>query len=423
MIGLAPFRVPGSARWHTAIYRAASTLVSRRFLASPNVECIYLRRSVAAGEAQFPWSDADLGIVLSAFPSDEDEGRALKGLWQRFRLARTIFPRLGEALIYTLDDLSDSVVDDPYRASIDRRAALAIYGGIPAAAPFTVSPRDAIRRLVFWLDTYLPRALRQRNHRNARKFAIEIWNAWRTASGCIEEPFLSRRDAEQDWRHSLDAPLLSEANRNAEGAFRVSLSLATRAHAILRPPLPRLSKTISFEARFLPGTAMRTVHLLPSADAPFPPEALRQSSAIFTLEALDLFLNTQNPFLWHGLPAIALDCGVPPPNPEAWLHACRRLAARERLRVAGFAEPGIGDPSRRLRHVAHALSILELGASPSAESHPEVAQASPEAPVSSIAAYYRDRYAPLLRKAIALRHRAQHLFDFPPRAGASHREI
>ncbi|MCZ2153118.1 MAG: hypothetical protein LC114_04330 [Bryobacterales bacterium] len=198
MIGLAPFQVPGPARWHTAFYRSASTFLARHCLAGPEVKGIYLRRSVAAGEAQFPWSDIDLAMVLSAFSSAEEEGLALAELLRRFHRARTIFPRLGETLIYTANDFDESVDDDPYRASIDQRAAIAIYGEIPKAKPPRITPFAAIRRLVFWLEAYLPRALRTRNHRNARKFAIEMWNAWRVCSGELQQPFISRREAERD---------------------------------------------------------------------------------------------------------------------------------------------------------------------------------------------------------------------------------
>lgn len=400
---------PVSARWQTALYRAAASIVSKRCLASPDVECIYIRRSVASGEAQFPWSDVDLGIVLSHCANAEEEGRALESLWSRYRLARLLFPRLGEAELHAHGGLADSADDDPYRASIDRRAAIPTYGSLPPWAPVPISARDALRRLVFWFDGYLPRSLRERNHRNARKFAIEIWNAWLTASGAIEEPFLTRREAERHWRRSHDAPLLAQADASAESAFRACLALAARAHPILRPSLPRLGETVSAEVRFLPGAASRTVHLLPAADSPLPGGAPQPGDFIATPEALDLLLNTQNPFLWHGLPGRMRDCIAAPPSREAWLLACHRLASSQRLRVAGFVENGTGGHERRLRHIERILSCLERGVATSAVTL-DGEESSSEVAVPDIGAYYRERYPAVLREALSLRARARSLF-------------
>lgn len=416
MTGVSLASLPLSARWQTAFYRAAASLVSANCLAAPEVESIYIRRSVASGEAQFPWSDVDLGIVLSRFANEEDEGRALERLWGRFRLARLLFPRLGEAELHVAASLADSAIDDPYRASIDRRAAVPTHGCIPEWTPAPIAPRDAIRRLVFWFDGYLPRSLGARNRRNARKFAIEMWNAWLTASGAIEEPFLRRRDTEDHWRRGADASLLAQTDTGPDGAFRACLSLATRAHSLLRPPLPRLAEPLFAEVRFLPGTALRTLHLLPTPASPLPGHAPRPTGLIVTPEALDLFLGTQNPFLWHGLPARIQDLLQCPPAREDWLLACRRLASSQRLRVAGFVERGSGSHRRRLQFVRHALSALERGEIPSSEDFPE-APSDPPAAEPRIAAYYREQYPALLREATALRIRAQLLL--PPPAAPS----
>lgn len=407
MIGFAPFRIPGPARWHTAFYRSAAAFLAKHYLAGPEVTGIYLRRSVAAGEAQFPWSDVDLGMTLSAFSNAREEGEALADLWRRFQRARAIFPRLGETLIYTAGDFSESVVDDPYRASIDRRVAIPVYGELPVMEPGTIPTFAAIRRLVFWLDTYLPRALHTRNHRNARKFAIEMWNAWRTASGKIREPFVSRLEAAADWRNSEDAALLIRTEHGAEASFRVALALATRSHAAFLPALPRLAKAISLRTQPAPDGVARTLHVIPFADSTLPEGPAEANAAIFTPEALDLFLNTQNPLLWHELPESVSETGISPPSLAAWLDTCRRLSAQTRLRVAGFVEPGAGNPERRLARVEWALGVLERGGSPSLEK-PETPDA-PSAPElrDDPGACYRQRYPELLRRSIALRQRAE----------------
>ncbi|MCL4781528.1 MAG: hypothetical protein KJZ70_00695 [Bryobacterales bacterium] len=406
MTGIPSASLSLSARWQTGFYRAAASLLSAHCLAAPEVESIYIRRSVAAGEAQFPWSDVDLGIVLSPFANEEDEGRALERLWGRFRMTRLLFPRLGEAEVHVGASLAESAIDDPYRASIDRRAAVLTHGSVPDWATVPITPRDAIRRLIFWFDGYLPRSLGARNHRNAHKFAIEIWNAWLAASGGIQEPFLRRQDAEDHWRHGADASLLAQAESGPEGAFRACLAVATRAHSLLRSPLPRLAEPLSAEIRFLPGSARRTIHLLPTPASPLPGGGPRPTDLIVTPEALALFLGTQNPFLWHSLPARMQDILECPPSREDWLLACRRLASGQRLRVAGFVEHGSGSHLRRLEFVRHALSALERGETPSSGGIPKAAS-GPPAREPSIAAYYREQYPSLLREAASLRLRAQ----------------
>ncbi|MCC6263412.1 MAG: hypothetical protein IT169_07535 [Bryobacterales bacterium] len=398
-----------SARRQTALYRAAASCISNHCLATPDVESIFIRRSVASGEAQFPWSDVDLGIVLSRFASEEEEGLALERLWTRYRLARLLFPRLGEAEVHAHGSLEESAIDDPYRASIDRRAAIPVLGAIPPMPPVPIAARDAIRRLIFWFDDYVPRSLRQKNHRNARKFAIEIWNAWRTASGGIAEPYLTRREAEHHWRESSDAPLLARAEESAGSAVRVCLTLANRAHSIHRPALPRLANPVSAEVCFLPGTAPRTLHLLPGPESEIPDGMPRPRDFVMTPEALDLFLNTQDPFLWHGLPAQVQDCLGGPPSHEAWLHACHRLASGQRLRVAGFVGTTTGRHQRRLRHIERILSLLERGVAPPTVTM-EGDESSSEVAIPSIGAYYRECYPALLREALSLRARAQALF-------------
>lgn len=253
----------------------------------------------------------------------------------------------------------------------------------------------------------LPRALRTRNHRNARKFAIEIWNALQTASGVISEPFVARHESEQHWRCSADIRLLSEASASSEGAVRTCLTLATRAHAIVRPSLPSLRASVVFQARFLPGSGMRTIIVVPHAQSPLPQEATRPDAILFTPEILDLFLNSQNPFLWHSIEKYAGQIGLPFPNIEAWELACLRLSAAERLRVPGFAEPTTGAHLERLQYVDSILELLEQGRDPGATE--PLSQDGTDSTVKTVPRYYLEQYPDLFRKAKALRARAASL--------------
>ena len=47
---------------------------------------------------------------------------------------------------------------------------------------------DAIRWVVFWCDRFFPLAVQQRNRRNLRKIAIEVWKSWAVAQGIVAEP-------------------------------------------------------------------------------------------------------------------------------------------------------------------------------------------------------------------------------------------
>ena len=397
--------------WQTSLYRAAAGASTRIAMRLPFVECVYLRRSAASGEVQIPFSDADIAVLLSPASSAEEEGERLLVLLRRFRYARCLFPRMGESLVHARDDFADSIADDPYRASIDRRCAIATFGTRPSWPVTAITPRETLRRLVFWFDGYLPRALRTRNHRNARKFAIEIWNALQTASGVIQEPFVTRRESEQHWRCSADIRLLSEASASAEGAVRTCLTLATRAHAILRPAIGPLRSTVVFQARFLPGSGMRTIIVVPHAQSPLPPEATRPDALLFTPEILDLFLNSQNPFLWHSIEKYAGQIGLPFPDIEAWELACLRLSAAERLRVPGFAEPTTGAHLERLQYVDAMLGLLEQRRDPG-RSEPLLARGAASM-ASTIPHYYREHYPILLRNARALRTRAAMLRKKP----------
>ena len=77
------------------LYEAAGRIVAP-LLSLKFVEQIYIRRSVAAGAAEFSWSDLDLGLVIG--PAS---GADLWRLWRRFQLANLAFPRMGECQIAT----------------------------------------------------------------------------------------------------------------------------------------------------------------------------------------------------------------------------------------------------------------------------------------------------------------------------------
>ena len=176
-------------------------------LASSNiVRSVYARRSVAAGEVCFGRSDIDLGIVIREAEPPWHENEQLLALARLYRRLKMAIPVVGECTVHDPESLRHSSRIDAYRASIDRRAALLLHGP-PLEVPVAAVPeRECARRLIFWVEKYLPAAIRQRNSRNLRKLALEMWNAWACASGLISEPFLTRREAamfDGSIRHAL----------------------------------------------------------------------------------------------------------------------------------------------------------------------------------------------------------------------------
>lgn len=172
------------------LYELAAKAVAP-ILRLPFVESIYIRRSVAAGEAVFPWSDLDLGMVIS-----DCSGEELYALWRRFRIAKLLFPRLGECLVATAEELAEMSAMDPYRASLDRRFTIVVSGGRPPIPELPISKMAAARRLVFWFEHYLPLAIRQKNLRNQDKFVKEMANALGVVEGRWPEPLRSRAETQ-----------------------------------------------------------------------------------------------------------------------------------------------------------------------------------------------------------------------------------
>jgi predicted nucleotidyltransferase len=312
----------------TAIYRIAARILSQTILKSAIVRTLYVRRSVAAGEAVFPLSDLDLAMVIDPAPGAEIERLRL-----RYRLARLAFPRLGECQVFTGDDLSEFALTDPYRASLDRRHSVTAFGPPPPIPNEPIPPTETARRLVFWFDPYVATALRQGNRRNLRKFALEMANALGVLEGRWPEPLVSRRETSA----RCDVP--------RDNCFAACCEYAARAHALLRPPAPKLAQALE-----LPG-----LHVIPSPDAQPPLTGVR----VMTPEVLDLTLQTQNPWLWHKYGDALSEAGFVAPSPQSWIAAARRYAGGERLRGPGFFESRTAGALARLRS---ASSILGAGA-------------------------------------------------------------
>lgn len=308
-----------------ALYVSVTAVLSRTLLNSDKVRSVFIRRSVAAGEAIFPLSDVDLSMVVEPV-----SGLDLARLARRYRIARTLFPRLGECQVFTREDLEDLPSIDPYRTSLDRRVCITVRGEPPAIPVRPIPALQAARRLVFWFDQYIPRALYQGNRRNLNKFALEIANALGVLEGRWPEPLPSRAETKRRCGPILEDP------------FQFCCLAAAAAHSRLFEPAPRLGKALE-----LPGLV-----LLPEPRPAFRPAA---QTRILTPEALDLLMRTHNPSLWWNYREALVEIGFHPPSPDSWRAYALRCIAPHWLRAPGFMEPGVESIFQRVRAAARIL--------------------------------------------------------------------
>lgn len=354
------------------LYEAAGRIVAP-LLHLDCVEQIYIRRSVAAGEAQFPWSDLDLGLVIRPV-----SGAELWQLHRRFRVAKILFPRMGECQLATADELVEMTEMDPYRGSLDRRFAIALKGGRPPIPEVKVTREAAARRLVFWFEHYLPLAVRRGNVRNQVKFSREMANALGVVEGQRDEPLRSRRE--------------SAVPEHLEGLrpFVQCCHMAERAQALLRPPAPQL-----------PAAVHRTgLILLPHAGAALP--EIPANTIVATPAVLDLLLATQKPDAWLRYGPTLGDLGFAAPPRRAWLEWCLRQCSGERLRLPGFGEAGAIDRAARLTAAESVLDSLKHGQGP-------VAAVGQPAASPNLRSYYVKDYDRLAERAAELRSRVRRL--------------
>ena len=313
-------------RLSSAIYTTAAKVLGRIFLGTPIVRTIYIRRSVAAEEAVFPLSDLDLSIIVNPCSAV-----AIDALRSRYALARLAFPRLGECHVYTADDFADFAEVDPYRASLDRRYAVTVYGDPPAIPIQAIPVTETGRRLVFWFEHYIQRARTQGNRRNLHKFALEIANALGVLEQRWHEPLTSRRETATRFALPSDDP------------FEACLILTARAHSLLRPGLQ--TGTGSFT---LPGLVVTTSALETPA---------RKGVKVMSPEVFDLLLHLQDPGLWDVEVEQLQQAGFRSPTTRARLLAARRWASGDKLRGPGFHTMDTSQVVARLENAARILEV------------------------------------------------------------------
>jgi hypothetical protein len=358
----------------TRLYLGAARVLGQTVFNGPDILSVCVRRSVAAGEATFPFSDLDLDISVHT-----DAGPVIGRALRRLRLARVVFPRTGQCFIITPADMEELADLEPYRASINRRSGIAIRGSAPEWPMRPIDRSEAARRVVFWLESYFPGAMRAGNRRLQRKCRLEM----RNALGLLDKRWHEPRTTQQEVQEAY--PLTTNGSMFADG-----LEAAGAAHAHLGRSAPVLTDIVRREG----------LTVLPTSETLWPPDA---QGIVVTPAALDLMLRTLRPSLWleHGEALAAL--GFEPPPTQTWIRTAWRLASVQWLRGPGFFEPRSGLQEWRLTLAESILTAIEQGEIPvRAVPPPSVAR-------ESASRYYAMRYERLVSRATALRARARAL--------------
>jgi hypothetical protein len=381
-----------------AIYRKMARLAAVRMGRCEVVRSVYARRSVAVGETRLILSDIDMSAVVRRPSTPSCDGDQLLSLLQRYRSLRKLLWRLGECIVYDPADLRRWALADPYRGSTDRRSHLLLFGDPPVFPAPAVRPDHAARRMAFWLEEYMPVALRTGNRRNLWKFLLEIWNCLVTGAGEIAEPYLTRGEARESLTHRAPE-LLEFEGRLAPAIMGACLDLMGRLHDRLLPALGRLAAPVVFSAPVPMSSGVRRFVVVPSHSPIFPPECFQTDAFVCTPEALHLYLHFVNPFLFWTLPDRFAEIGFQPPDRRQFLRACHFHGASFRLRFPGF-HAGVSPASlaNRLSVVEHAVHRLRGEEIPSP---PEAPAQIPSAPRISLEEYYRQAYPALYRRSQA----------------------
>ena len=331
-----------------ATYRLIARAVAQAFGSFECVRTVFLRRSVAMGDVAFGRSDIDFTIVLEQPLASEADAETIVALNRGRRVLKGLVPIVGECEVGTADELLRSYRGDPYRASIERRTAITLYGERLEIPQLPVTTTDALPWLVFWFGHYMPVALRRGNHRNLRKFAIEMWNAAQTATGAIEEPYSSRAAALAAWRQADGGSVVDNLGESVEETFLVCCRLVGSVYRSLPPE--RQTVNSSFSGRLkIPGRL-----LIPESGPPPTREERLKGGFLGTPRILDLYVSHVDPNLYDELPVEVRNLGICRPGREEYLRFCRSRACDPRLlRLPGF----IADRES----AAYSIGLIEAG--------------------------------------------------------------
>ncbi len=328
------------------------------------VESIYAHRSVATGEISFGRSDIDLLMIVRQPRGDAADRSELASLYERLYWLRRFNPALSHVEVHDPAGIRRWLELDTYRSSQERRSAMLLCGTPVSFPDVAVRREDAIRRLCVWTEGFFSTAVRERNRRNLRKTALEIWCAFATATGRLRQPCLTRPEIAARWAESEDAPLLDTLLRDPTSTPSVVFRLAKRLHDSLLPPLRPISRPLLAELLMPPRYRQRVLVVVPEVNSPLPREAFQPGSFLCTPELFDLCLHYMNPFLFWNCPRELIGLGIQPPSAAEFVRACLFYGHNHTLRNPGFMYRHTWPPAVFIEVVRHALPYLDAGEAP-----------------------------------------------------------
>lgn len=384
-------------RCANGIYRQIGRLSARALGCSQIVKSVYIHRSVAADEASFGRSDIDLLVVVRQPPPGAYDGPELAALSRTVRLITATLPVVGQMEVHDPRGLQDWCRSDPYRASLERRSAILVYGRPAAFASLPIRAEHAIRRAVVPISTYLTAAVKERNRRNLRKFSLDVWNAYATATHQIAEPFLTRQETE-DYRLTHEERRDGDSLGDPDHALSFIFQTIQRLHERVVPPLEKIRSPLIFRAQVPPGFRERTFVVLPKPGFPLPPEAFDSSAFLWTPEALDLFTKYSSAFFYWVLPPEVKQLGISQPDATAFVRSCRYYCDTHKIRYPIFMKThDIRSAVSRVMVLRHAVGHLHQGRVPPAMDQAELMKALANPPAYSD--YYDSTFPELYREA------------------------
>ena len=377
-------------------YRLSAALSGRFFSRFKLVESVFVHRSVATGEVAFARSDIDLLVVVRKPLGEAADGEELAEMWRRLKQFRRLNPLINHVEVHDREGLLRWFATDTYRGSQERRSAWLVWGNHIDFPVLPVRREDAVRRFAVWGDGFFSTAVRERNRRNLRKTALEMWNAYATAVGRITEPFLLRREMAAHWAASGEAHLWRRIENEARQAPQAVFELAECLHEARLGRIAKLSQPLIARVLMPPRYRHRTIVFVPDAWWPLPAESFEPGSSVCTPEMFHLYLHYWNPFLYWVLPEQIRELGIKTPPVEAFIRACFFFGDNHTLRNPGFMHRDTWTPGAFVELVRYVLPYLKEGRVPPQPEEQAVRawiNTKPEVDV-----YYRELFPKLYRE-------------------------
>jgi hypothetical protein len=324
------------SKWAVWVYRLAGKAIGMALCRHEIVEGVYANRGVGRGEVAFGRSDLDLSMITRTLDPISGNGPELHSLYRRVCALRRINPALTHIMVYDSRGIDRWMRTDTFLGSQERRSMFLLAGKPVSTPDVPVRREDAIRWVAFWCDRFFPLAVQQRNRRNLRKMAIEVWKSWAVAQGLAAEPYLTLREATQKAELHPIGSALKDVIADPWCSTGFIMKLAGVLHDSLYRPLERLQETLVFRMLMPPRSRQRVLVVLPHPEAPLPPEAFEAQSLLVTPELLHLYLHYYNPFLDWTLPPGIRNLGFSAPTPIEFVHACLFYGQDNILRLPGF---------------------------------------------------------------------------------------